>query len=127
MENPILNYKLLNAMTSKKLPQYKILHDLLKQQAIIDKLTSRNINVVESIDEDYNKFKLSLYNCDMSLIMSYNDINENMINEIISVVDKLPENKKQHGGGNKNYYKEQFYRYKYNKYKTKYKHFKKDL
>ena len=115
-----VNYKMLYILSSKKHPNYTVLHNLLKKEDLVNKLKEKNINVMETIDEDNDKFNMSLYNCDMSLITSYKDINENIINEIINIADKVDEISKKQKGGNMDYYKEQYYRHKYLKYKNKY-------
>lgn len=116
-----VNYKMLYVITSKKNPNYTVLHNILKKgECFVNKLKKKNINVMETIDEDYDKFKMSLYNCDMSLITSYNEVNERIINEIINIVDNIDKMSKTQKGGNMDYYKEQYYKYKYKKYRSKY-------
>ena len=119
-----VNYKMLYVITSKKNPNYTVLHNLLQKQELVNKLNEKNINVMETADEDYDKFTMSLYNCDMSLIASYNEVNERIINEILNIIDKIDKMTKNQKGGNMDYYKEQYYKYKYKKYRTKYKQLK---
>jgi hypothetical protein len=115
MEQPKLDYKMLYVVTSEKNKKYNILHDLLKNEKLVNKLKEKNINVMEAVDDDNDKFTIALYGCDTSLITSYNDISETIINEIIDLADKVDNyNKEKQKGGNVDYM------YKYVKYKSKY-------
>src|SRR5439155_1455876 len=97
---PILDYKLLHIVSSKKNDKYVKLKELLKNEKIINNLKNNKINVVENLITDNNIFNINLYNIDMRLVQTFDDINEQIIQEIINITDTLskPKQMSQTGG-----------------------------
>lgn len=125
MALPILEYKLLYVVSSKDNEKYLKLQKLLENQTLVDTLKKNNINLVENIVHDKNVFSINFYNIDMRLIQTFDDVNDQIINQIIDIINQLSTDKTKSGPSQSQIGGKKDFKSKYYKYKNKYNNIKK--
>lgn len=125
MESSVTPYRSLNIFYPKKDNSYKELEELIKRPDISKLLQDNYINVFTLMRDDINKLIVHLNDFSMMPIATFSELTEKTIKDIIEICGGLSQpqtnqtnnttQEKQAIGGGKIDYK-----YKYEKYKTKY-------
>ena len=118
METSTTPYRSLNIFYPKKDNSYKQIEELIKQPNISKLLQDNYINVYTLMRDDINKLIIHLNDFSMLPIAVFSELTEKTINDIIKLCGDLEQPKQSQpvkkGGGKVDY------KYKYEKYKTKY-------